>query len=405
MNDIPKHRSLSSLAEQSLKKLKIKYPIIQAPMAGTSTPLLASTISNNGGLGSLGLGSSNHIQAKKMILETRKLLDKKDLPFNVNLFVHPKPNFNEQVNQKWINRLKPYFEKYSSTENETKTLDALPKELKIIYQSFGKHSYIEGFDPKEEDEEYVEMLDVLLETKPPIISFHFGLPSLKVLKELKDNGSILLCTATNLEEAKIIENTKLIDFIIAQGYEAGGHRGSFDLSKNVKDENLSTFVLTSLLLKKSNLPIIAAGGIMNGNHIKAYMDLGCIACQLGTAFIPCSESSADQPYKDLLFSKASEKTIMTKLISGRPARSIVNKFTSLQDELSINDDEIPEYPITYDAGKQLNALAKKRNEHGFGAHWAGQAAPLARNLDAKELLETLVREWQSQETNGINSKL
>ncbi|WWC65748.1 uncharacterized protein I303_108370 [Kwoniella dejecticola CBS 10117] len=387
---------LSSASKRALSKLGITYPIIQAPMAGTSTPLLASTISNAGGLGSIGLGASNSTAAKKMILDTRKLLDpNKGGKFNVNFFVHSTPQFDPSSNLKWLEKLKPHFERYGGT---------IPEELKVIYKSF-----------KDDD----DMLNVLLETKPPIISFHFGIPPIHVLRQLKDIGSVLMVTATSIEEAQKIEKEGegLVDFIVAQGYEAGGHRGIFD--PNGPDEKLPTFVLCSLLLSTNTnnngaqvgvgvgvkTPIIAAGGIMNGRHIKTYLDLGCAAVQLGTAFIGCPESSVDQGFREALFNPDKSRcTMMTKYISGRPARSICNKFTDLEKEIQLEGGEVvelPEYPITYDAGKALHAAAKAQGEYGYGAQWAGQGAPLARKLDAKEMLETLVREWK--EAEGMSS--
>ncbi|WWC73778.1 uncharacterized protein I206_107750 [Kwoniella pini CBS 10737] len=370
---------LSNATKQALLKLGITYPIIQAPMAGVSTPLLAATITNNGGLGSLGLGASNHLIAEKMIIDTQKLINIKNGKFNVNLFVHSKPNFDSTINSKWLNQLKPEFEKYKTE---------LPKELKIIYKSF------------EEDE---NMLKILLKLKPPIISFHFGLPSFEILYKLKEIGSILMITVTNLKEALEVQNkggNGLIDFIIVQGYEAGGHRGIFNPNEN--DEKLSTFKLCKLILneKKINIPIISTGGIMNGKLIKKYLNLGCSAVQLGTTFIGCKESSIDKGYKEFLFNiEKSKKTIMTKFISGRPARTIENKFTDLEIQLRLQnvDVRLPDYPITYDAGKALHNAAKQFDEYGYGAYWAGENAPLARKLDAKEMLETLVKEWKDAE--------
>ncbi|WVW87020.1 hypothetical protein I302_109076 [Kwoniella bestiolae CBS 10118] len=361
---------LSSHVRSHLSKLNLKYPIIQAPMAGVSTPQLASTLSNAGALGSIGLGASTPTSARQMIHDTQKLLRSRNTPYNVNLFVHSHPTPNTQVNTKWLEILRPHFDKYRDGD-----VSEVPKELRVIYKSF-------VYDNS-------EMVDLLLDTKPPIISFHFGLPSLDVLKELKQNGSILMATATSLEEARIIENAQMIDYIVAQGYEAGGHRGIFNPSG--LDEKLSTFVLTSLLLERCATPIIAAGGIMHGSHIKAYLDLGVVAVQLGTAFIGCPESSADAGYKAALFSQKSERTKMTRVISGRPARSLVNRFTELEDELE-GEVEVPDYPLTYDAGKALHALAKARGEHGYGAQWAGQGASLAREMGARELLERLVEE-------------
>ncbi|OCF62132.1 hypothetical protein L486_01799 [Kwoniella mangroviensis CBS 10435] len=358
---------ISSFVKSHLSRLNLVYPIIQAPMAGVSTPQLASTISNAGALGSIGLGASTPSQARQMILNTQNF-SRKDKPFNVNLFVHQHPNSDSQIIKRWLDTLKPHFEKYGGNS---------PDQLNVIYKSFMDNA---------------EMVDILLELKPPIISFHFGLPSLEVLDKLKENGAILMTTATSLEEGRMIERTGKVDYIIAQGWEAGGHRGIFNPIG--EDQQLSTFVLTSLLVKQLDTPIIAAGGIMTGHHVRSYLDIGAVAVQLGTAFVGCAESSADQGYKDALFSSKSERTKMTKVISGRPARSLVNKFTQLEDQVEKEGRvDIPDYPITYDAGKALHALAKSKGEYGYGAQWAGQGAPLARKMGAGELLDVLVKEW------------
>jgi nitronate monooxygenase len=178
---------------------------------------------------------------------------------------------------------------------------------------------------------------------------------------------------------------------VAQGYEAGGHRGVFN--PNAPDSKLGTIALTRLLARQLDIPVIAAGGIMDGAGIAAVLQLGAAAAQLGTAFIATPESATDDGYRALLASGAAHRTVMTAVISGRPARCLANRFTALVAELSAS--EIPAYPVTYDAGKALNAAAKSNGEPGYGAQWAGQGAPLARALTAAELMATLVQEMQA----------
>jgi len=196
-----------------------------------------------------------------------------------------------------------------------------------------------------------------------------------------------MATATCLEEAHAIEAAGL-DAIVAQGFEAGGHRGMFDPAR--PDDALGTMALTRLLVRQCRLPVIAAGGIMDGAGIAAALDLGAVAAQLGTAFIACPESAADDGYRTALAGPGAWHTSMTPLISGRPARALANRFTSLARP--IVGPRPPDYPIAYDAGKALHLAAKARGDHGFGAHWAGQGAPLARAMPAAELIETLRRE-------------
>ena len=174
-------------------------------------------------------------------------------------------------------------------------------------------------------------------------------------------------------EAKIIAGAG-IDVVVAQGFEAGGHRGQFD--PDALDDCLGTLALTRLLVRALDIPVVAAGGIMDGAGIAACLVLGASAAQLGTAFVGCPESAADAGYRAALFSAAAEHTVMTRAISGRPARCLANKFTALG--ALVEAGAIPDYPVAYDAGKALHAAAKSAGESGFGAQWAGQGAPLAR---------------------------
>jgi nitronate monooxygenase len=210
------------------------------------------------------------------------------------------------------------------------------------------------------------MQALLIEAAPAVVSFHFGLPPAPVIAALKARGC-LLASATSLAEARAIEAAGL-DAIVAQGIEAGGHRGMFDPA--APDDALGTLALTRLLVREARLPVIAAGGIMDGAGVAAVLDLGAVAAQLGTAFIACPESSADAAYRAALAGPGAWHTRLTALISGRPARCLANRFTALAD--SVGDRQVPDYPVAYDAGKALHAAAKAQGEHGFGAQWAGQ---------------------------------
>ncbi|WP_044530577.1 NAD(P)H-dependent flavin oxidoreductase, partial [Herbaspirillum sp. B65] len=235
-----------------------------------------------------------------------------------------------------------------------------------------------------------DMQQLMLEQPPAVVSFHFGLPEAALIQALKKAGVFLLATATNLEEARQIEAAG-IDAIVAQGFEAGGHRGIFD---EHRDEAIGTFALVRLLAQHSRLPIIAAGGIMDGQGIAAALQLGAQAVQLGTAFLLTRESAANAAYRNLLKSSRAQHTRVTAAISGRRARGIVNRF---MEEIDISTaPAIPAYPVAYDAGKQLNALASAHEVHEFGAHWAGQGAALIRDgYTVGELIHLLVKEWQA----------
>ncbi len=345
-----------------LTRLGIQLPIIQAPMAGVSTPELAAAVSNAGGLGSLGIGPSPVEQARQMIEQTRALTSR---PFNVNLFCHAPAQPDAAREAAWLQHLAPLFAEAGMTP---------PSTIKAGYKSFI------------EDE---QAFDMLLETRPAVVSFHFGLPAAERIEALRQAGICLLATATNLREARLIEQAG-IDAIVAQGIEAGGHRGMFD--PMAADEQLSTSVLVRLLVRHTNLPVIAAGGIMDGAGIRGALELGAAAAQLGTAFILCPESSANAAYRQALQSERAGTTRLSASLSGRPARGMLNRLIS--HGAAAGSPPPADYPIAYDAAKQLNAAASQRGNHEFAAQWAGQGAPLARELPAAELMQRLVAEWR-----------
>ncbi|HEX3601263.1 MAG TPA: nitronate monooxygenase [Lacipirellulaceae bacterium] len=353
-----------------LERLRIRLPIIQAPMAAISTPEMAAAVSNAGGLGSIGIGNLDAAAARDMIAAVRTRTDR---PFNVNVFCHQPAVRNTAVEAGWSRRLAPLFTKYHEEP---------PIELREIYTSFVA------------DDETTAML---IEERPPVVSFHFGLPSQSVLRALHEKGVYLIATATSVAEADAIRAAG-VDAIVAQGYEAGGHRGTFDAAAH--DERLSTATLTRRLVQGSPLPVIAAGGIMDGAGIASVLALGANAAQLGTAFVLCPESSADAGYRQALSQGSSVRTTMTSAISGRPARSLVNRFTALGE--TVDPEEIPAYPVAYDAGKSLHAAAKKTGEFGYGAQWAGEAAALSRSVPAGDLVALLQRELDETLATTIN---
>jgi nitronate monooxygenase len=345
-----------------LNRLGISLPILQAPMAGVSSPAMAAAVSAAGGLGALGLGAAGAKGAAGMIAELRT---RGNHPFNVNLFVHAPARRDAAREAAWIDRWRPEFTR----------LDAEPPAaLNEIYTSLA------------EDE---AMFALLLAERPAVVSFHFGLPDAARIAALRDTGAVLLATATSLDEARAAEAAG-IDAIVAQGWEAGGHRGVFD--PDAPDARLGTLALVRLLARRINRPVIAAGGIMDGAGIDAALALGAAAAQLGTAYVATDESLADAGYRAALAGAAAEQTIMTRAISGRPARSLRNRFTDAGR--TIPDDAIPAYPVTYDLGKALNAAGRAQGEAGYGAQWAGQGAPLARAMPAGALTRLLADEMK-----------
>src|ERR1700722_4110561 len=343
-----------------LKTLGIELPIIQAPMVGVSSPAMAAAVSNAGALGSIGVGATDAEGARRMIAAFRQR-SKRSL--NVNVFCHQPATVDDSLETAWLEHLRPHFERFSAKP---------PLELREIYRSF-----------VEDD----AMLAALLADKPRVVSFHFGLPSSARIHALREAGIVLLASATNVEEGSAAVKAG-VHAVVAQGYEAGGHRGIFDA--DAEDDCIGTIALTRLLVRQLDVPIVAAGGIMDGAGIAAVLRLGASAAQLGTAFIACTESEADAGYRAALASDAANHTVMTRAISGRPARCLRNSFTVLG--AGVSPRQIPSYPIAYDAGKALNAAAKAAHEAGYGAQWAGQGAALARELPAAELVAILAGE-------------
>jgi nitronate monooxygenase len=342
--------------------LGIANPIVQAPMAGVSTPRLAAEVSNAGGLGAIGIGASTPAQARTMVQETRSLTAR---PFNVNVFCHAPAVRDAPREQAWLGHLAPLFAQVGGEP---------PAKLDEIYRSFVADD---------------DMLAVLLAERPAVVSFHFGLPTARQLEALRQAGILTMATATNLREAAAIEAAG-IDMVVAQGIEAGGHRGMFDPA--AVDERLSTSVLVRLIARQAQRPVVAAGGIMDGRGIQSALDLGAAGVQLGTAFILCPESSANAAYRANLKSERAAVTALTAVLSGRPARGIVNRLIAHGE--AEGSPPWADYPVAYDATKQLNALAAKKGVDDFAVHWAGQAAPLAREMPAARLMETLLREWR-----------
>jgi len=341
------------------ESLGVSLPIVQAPMAGVSTPELAAAVCNAGALGSIGVAATDARGAGEMIAAVRTL---SSCALNVNVFVHQPARRDTAKEAAWLAAMEPLFRQYGVQP---------PAELRPIYKSF-----------LEDD----EMLALLVETAPAVVSFHFGLPGAGRIAALKNAGCTLFATATNLEEAAAAEAAG-IDAVVAQGWEAGGHRGVFDPAS--PDSRLGTLPLTRLLVQRCGLPIVAAGGIMDGAGIRAALDLGAMAAQLGTAFVACPESSADAAYREALAGPAAMDTVMTSAISGRPARGLANLFTAWGESVGLPH---PGYPMTYDAGKALIAAAKAAGETGYAAQWAGQGAPLSRAMPAAELVAVLAKE-------------
>ncbi|WP_255576081.1 nitronate monooxygenase family protein [Comamonas sp. Y33R10-2] len=343
-----------------MSRLALLHPIIQAPMAGTSTPELAAAVSNAGGLGSVGIGAYGAAQAQQHIAQTQALTGR---PFNVNLFCYQTAAANPQSEAAWLDYLAPEFARWGAPQ---------PASLRRIYESAVGNAPLQA---------------MLLAQKPAVVSFHFGLPEQTFIDALRAAGIVTLACATSLDEGRQIEQAG-VDVIVAQGMEAGGHRGSFVPEQ---DRLMGTFALTQILARECSLPVIAAGGVMNGSGIAAALALGACAVQMGTAFILCPESAASPAYRSQLQSPDAHHTAITAAVSGRPARGMFNRLHQLGRDYSLS---LPSYPMVYDAGKALHQAASAQGCSDYAAHWAGQGAPLARALPAAELMQTLAQELQ-----------
>ncbi len=323
--------------------------IWQAPMAGISTPALAAAVSQAGGLGALGLGAMSADQAAAAVAEARahgaQLL-------HLNLFCHASPARDPAGEAEWLHRLAPRFTDLGAQP---------PAALVPDYLSLRD-------DPA--------MLATVIAARPTVISFHFGLPRPDQLAALKATGALLAATATARHEAEAARAAG-IDILIPQGWEAGGHRGIFD--ENGLDERLSTLDVLAHLAPVG-LPMVAAGGIMTAADVRAARAAGAVAVQAGTAFLNTPEAATSAAHRAAL---AQGQTMMTRAISGRPARCLVNAMTAL------DDTGAPAYPLTYHAGKALIAAAQSAGVAGYGAHWAGTGAARAEALPAAKVVQRL----------------
>jgi nitronate monooxygenase len=341
--------------------LGTEVPLLQAPMAGVSTPALAAAVSRAGGLGAIAVGALSASAADTAIREASQA---GAAPLNVNVFTHTRPRRDATREAAWLQTLNPLFERFATPP---------PRALAEIYRTF---------------DDQPELLDVLLQHRPEVVSFHCGLPAPAAVTALKRAGICLLATATSLDEARRIAAAGM-DAVVAQGFEAGGHRGHFG---DGPDERLPTLALVARIAGAVGLPVLAAGGSADGAGLAAALAAGAAGVQIGTAFAGGPASAAPAPYRGLL-ARGDASVIMTTLFSGRPARGFANALTAA---LAGHEPMVPAYPIAYDAAKRLAAAALDQGDAGFSAMWAGlgprrpsrPAADLVRLLRA-ELADAL----------------
>lgn len=338
-------------------KLGIKIPIIQAPMAGgITTPALVAAVSNAGGLGSLGAGYMQPDEIRSAIRKIRLLTNK---PFAVNLFIPE----SYKADLLKIHKMQKII------QNSCDIL--IPKINNNIKSILDLSSYIPIFD---------EQVKVILEEKIPVFSFTFGVLSKKYIKIFKDNKILLIGTATHLSEAKILEKNN-IDLIVAQGSEAGGHRGTFIGSAS--DGLIGLMAFIPQLIDQIQIPVIASGGIMDARGIIASMALGASGVQMGTAFLSCTESGASPIYKKTLLNMDGAHTVLTRAFSGKTARGLNNKF--IQNMMAYEND-ILDYPIQNALTLDMRKSSAQQSNPDFMSLWAGQGAHLCKPIKASDLI-------------------
>ena len=340
----------------SLRKLLgIELPIIQAPMAGAQGSAMAIAVSNAGGLGSLPCAM---LSIDAMRKELKAISSKTKKPYNVNFFCHELPEPNAEAEAAWAQTLKPYYEELGVDPGK------LPSGAGRL-----------PFGP--------EAAAVLEEFKPAVVSFHFGLPSEELLNRIRAFGAKILSSATTVEEAVWLEEQG-VDIIVAQGLEAGGHRGMF-LSEDLTTQ-IGTFALLPQIVDAVKLPVVAAGGIATAEGVLAAIALGAAGVQAGTAYLLCPESTITPLHRAALKSEVARHTALTNIFTGRPARGIMNRLIR---ELGPIAPDAPPFPLASNALGPLRAAAENQGLCDFVPLWSGQNASKCREVSAAEVTREL----------------
>ena len=341
---------------------KIEHPLVLAPMAGLGTVELAASVCDAGGLGSIGCATMQPTLAAKAIRALRALTS---MPVNVNFFCHDQAKVDAEREQAWHDRLSPYYRELG-IEHE-------PPPTRVDIAPFGD-----------------AMCAVVEDTRPEVVSFHFGLPDPALLARVKAAGCRVMSSATTVEEALWLE-ARGVDAIIAQGYEAGGHRGIFlaaDLNGAIASQ-LGTFALVPQIVDAVGVPVVAAGGIADGRGIAAAFALGAAGTQIGTSYLLCPEAATPLLHRDALRHARGDATQLTNVFTGRPARALVNRLAL---EVGPISDIAPDFPLPMGELLGLRTKAEQHGSRDFTPLWSGQAAPLGREMPAKALTVELVRE-------------
>jgi nitronate monooxygenase len=345
-----------------LDLLRIEYPIIQAPMAGHQDGDLVAAVSQAGGLGCLPCAMLN---AEKLREEVGKIRARTKKPIALNFFCHVAPVPNNAREAAWREKLAPYY-----------------RELGIDPAAPVPFANRAPFDEA--------LLDAVLDTRPEAVSFHFGLPPEPLYDKLKREGFLVLSSATTVAEARWLAE-RGVDAIIAQGFEAGGHRGMF-LTENVSAQ-VGTLALVPQVRDAVAVPVIAAGGISDARGIAAAFALGADGVQIGSAYLRTPEAKISAPHRAALDAARDDGTVLTNVITGRPARGFINRIIREQGPMS---DAPPQFPLAAGAVQPLRAKAEAQGSGDFSPLWSGQAVALGRNLGAGDLTRRLAAEALDQ---------
>jgi nitronate monooxygenase len=338
--------------------LGIELPIIQAPMAGVQGSALALAVSNAGGLGSLPCAMLSLEALREELLRLRTGTTR---PFNVNFFCHKPPASNAEREASWRAALAPYYAEYGIDPSK-------------IPPGPGRAPFSD------------EAADVLEPFNPAVVSFHFGLPAPALLERVRRWGAKVLASATTVDEARWLE-ARGVDAIIAQGVEAGGHRGIF-LTEDLTTQ-VGTFALLPQVVSAVKLPVIAAGGIADARGVGAALALGAAGVQVGTAYLLCPEATTSAIHRAALKSEAARHTALTNVFTGRPARGIVNRVIAEVGPISA---QAPAFPLATAALAPLRAKAEAAGSGDFSPLWSGQNASGCREIPAAELTRALAAE-------------
>lgn len=336
-------------------KLGTALPIIQAPMAGVQGSRLAIAVCQAGGMGSLPAAMLTPEVLRRELQAIRAATDK---PFNVNFFCHQPPEPDAKRETQWRERLAPYLAEFGI---DPAGIGSGPGRLPFN----------------------AELAELIAAFEPPVVSFHFGLPAPELVARVKRWGAQVWGSATTVEEARWLE-AHGADAVIAQGLEAGGHRGHF-LSHTLSRQ-LGLFALLPQIVSAVKLPVIAAGGIADAAGVRAVLSLSAVAAQVGSAYLLCDEADTTNVHRAALQSPAASHTALTHLFTGRPARGIVNR---LMRELGPLSEPVPEFPLATGVIAPLRAAAEARGLGDFSPLWAGQNLSGCRTGSAAEITRSL----------------